>query len=287
VGLKALCPACAEAAGRQAAPPAFAGVAAAAPTAPPQPCANCRKETPAADLATVAGIQVCPACEHYLRHRPFPAWVKAAAAVVAALAIGGFVSNFRFIQGHVEAVRAGRAYAAGDIDTAADLMTAAAAHVPESTVHYQEALLLQGIQLLANEKTEEAVQRLRECSRYGSHKVCDFFRATAEAALAFDRKDYDKFLEHSRVLMKLHPQDDSAVAQVASALACQYAATGDPAFKAEAERVLAQAADLSHESQAGFDYYVRRIRHRLDTREILSREEFDRRFPDQAMKEDR
>lgn len=71
---------------------------------------------------------------------------------------------------------------------------------------------------------------------------------------------------------------------MASALACKYAVTGDEAMKREALQVLDRAAGMRHENQEPFDYYVRRIRHRLDTHEIITRAEFDRRFPDQAPK---
>jgi len=285
VGTEALCPSCAEAIGVQPPVAAPAGAATSEPRGATQPCGNCRQETLVPDMVTVAGVAVCPKCAHFFRHRPFPVWVKIAAAAVAALTVAGFVANLRFIQGHIEANRAGRAYQAGDIDMAASLMTAAAMHVPECRAHQQEALLLQAIQLLAQDKSEEALPLLRQCAQYGPHKACDYFLADAEAGAAFNRKDYAKFLEHSRVLAKMEPNDDTAALQVASALACKYAVTGEERFKLEALQATEQASGLKHGSRPHFDYYVRRIQHRLNTREIITRKEFDRRFPDQALKE--
>jgi hypothetical protein len=97
---------------------------------------------------------------------------------------------------------------------------------------------------------------------------------------AFEHKDYDKFVTSSRAAMTKMPEDPRVVAGVASALACKYAVSGNPEFRSGAEELLEKAKALTKdaEGQADYEEYAERIRHRLDTREIIEKEEYDRRY---------
>ena len=64
---------------------------------------------------------------------------------------------------------------------------------------------------------------------------------------------------------------------VASAIACKYAVSGDEKLKAEATDLLAKARALPHE-EASFKEYEERILHRLNTREVIDRKEYNRRY---------
>jgi tetratricopeptide (TPR) repeat protein len=98
---------------------------------------------------------------------------------------------------------------------------------------------------------------------------------------AFDRRDYDTFLATSRQALALAPDEPRMIAGVASALACKYAVTGDVRYRTEAESLLVQAqaaAEGSAEDKASHDEYAERIRHRLATRVIIDKDEYNRRF---------
>lgn len=97
---------------------------------------------------------------------------------------------------------------------------------------------------------------------------------------AFDRKDWDVFLSASREALAAMPDQPRLIAGVASALACKYAVTGDPAFRVEAESLLARAAALSQspEQKAAFTEYAERIRYRLTSRVIIDQAEYNSRF---------
>jgi hypothetical protein len=102
----------------------------------------------------------------------------------------------------------------------------------------------------------------------------------ADAGVAFDNKDYDGFLSISQDLWKKFPGAGTA-ASVASALACKYAVTSDESLKQQAEEMLAKAKQMTapdKESQAGFQEYFERIRYRIDKKDIISKQEYDRRF---------
>ena len=73
---------------------------------------------------------------------------------------------------------------------------------------------------------------------------------------------------------------DMVVAELASALACKYAVTADVSFRDRAVQALEESRSLSKtpEEQKAFKEYSERINHRLTTREIIDKREYDRRF---------
>jgi hypothetical protein len=101
----------------------------------------------------------------------------------------------------------------------------------------------------------------------------------AEIGDAFDRKDYDTFLAKSKEIATQNPKEAQVAAGVASAYACKYAVTGEESFRQEALRQLEKAAALAPPGDKDYPEYANRIRHRIETREIIKREEFRRRFP--------
>src|ERR1700687_629757 len=95
--------------------------------------------------------------------------------------------------------------------------------------------------------------------------------AQAEGGAAFDSKDYDTFLAKMQVLERLAPGNATAVGSVASAYACKDAGTGKEEFRKATEQPLERAAGLAGKTDPRFQEYEARIRHRLRTREIISR----------------
>jgi tetratricopeptide (TPR) repeat protein len=103
----------------------------------------------------------------------------------------------------------------------------------------------------------------------------------ADAFAAFHRKDYDTFLALAEKGWKGHPGSSDYAAVLASALACKYAVTGDPAFRTRAEEMLEKAREFAASSPAAtqsITEYEERTRYRLRTRKILDPKEYNRRF---------
>ena len=97
---------------------------------------------------------------------------------------------------------------------------------------------------------------------------------------AFEQKDYDKFLALAQEVFSKTPTA-SNVATIASAWACKYAASGNVQFKDEAEQFLAKAQQMAQsdpEEMKRLEEYLPRIRHRIDSREIITKQEYDKRF---------
>ncbi len=107
------------------------------------------------------------------------------------------------------------------------------------------------------------------------------------AAVAFDAKDYDRFLALSEKTANRASSDPNGAALLASALACKYAVTSDAAFRERAEQALDRARILSKstEQQAEFKEYAERIEYRLRTKVIIDKKEYDRRFRSRGKKE--
>ena len=64
-------------------------------------------------------------------------------------------------------------------------------------------------------------------------------------------------------------------------MACKYAATGDPAYRQQSEEMLAKAKQMSADDQealASLAEFEERNRYRLESREIITKAEYDRRF---------
>ena len=102
-----------------------------------------------------------------------------------------------------------------------------------------------------------------------------------DAGVAFDRKDYDGFVRLSRAAVAEWPNEPDPLAELSSALACKYAVTGNPEFRKESEATLEKAwqlAQASPDAKARVDEYAERIRYRLDSREIIDKDEYDHRF---------
>ena len=99
--------------------------------------------------------------------------------------------------------------------------------------------------------------------------------------MAFQKKDYGRFLKIAEDAVQRRPESPAALALLASALSAQYAATGEAPYRERAQKALEDAARTSEGSaadKARYEEYAPRIRHRLETREIVDRAEYDRRF---------
>jgi hypothetical protein len=252
------------------------------PLTDPTVCANCGADNGDEELPRLGGAPVCSTCAEYFRKRPFPTWVKVSFLIVLVLAAYSLIANFRFLQGYSEAKRGLRAYEAGDIERASWLMAAAANHVPECEDHEVAAGFFRGIRLLVvDDKPAEAAEALRAVKQHwGSGETLEFYLLTAEGGAAFEEKDYDTFLARKEQIEKITPREPMAVGGVASALACKYAVTGEERYRDESRRTLARAVELAGDGNEAFESYARRIRYRLETREIITREEYEKRFPE-------
>ncbi|HTC92213.1 MAG TPA: tetratricopeptide repeat protein [Terriglobales bacterium] len=131
-------------------------------------------------------------------------------------------------------------------------------------------------------KDEEAAAKMNQAATlYPEMKGLSITAEYYDAAVAFDHKDYNRFEQIAETAWKQQPDSAGAVAMLASAVACQYAITGDSSYRRRAEELLERARVLAQSSpndQKNYQEYVERIRYRLQSREIIDKDEYDRRF---------
>jgi tetratricopeptide (TPR) repeat protein len=243
----------------------------------PTICARCGLDNGQAPLGRVLNLPMCVDCTRLLRNYPFPRWVKAAALLLVGLVIFALAWNIRFTLAYLALKRLPAAMEEGDFHRAAELMRSAADHVPEASELGVLADFHEGVVFLQEDRSAEALERFRKCSHLPPDFPVRELTWQAEMGVAFDAKDYDTFLSKAREFQKAHPQKEMSAAMVASALACKYAETGDETFQRECLALLDQAQKWPSDD-ADTDYR-QRILHRLRTREIIDRKEFQRRFP--------
>jgi hypothetical protein len=246
----------------------------------PTVCAQCQADNGTEELRLVAGMPVCEQCERHYRNRPYPRWLKIAFVTLVILAVASFARNWRFVAGYRAMRQAQRAVARGKLDLAADLMENAARQVPEAAALGAMASIYRGMQLMTDDKPAEAANAFRSArAHFGSLPFIDAMLLQAEGGVAFDAKDYDTFLAKMQAIERLEPNQPRGLTGVASAYACKYAVTGKEEFRKQALLFLERATRLSGPGDPLAKEYEARIRHRLETREIITRKEYMRRFP--------
>lgn len=249
----------------------------------PTVCVQCEADNGDEPLETIAELPVCAQCEAFFRNRPFPAWLKIASVVFLCVTVAAFVYNWRFFMAYVETLRGSRALAENRMEEGTALFISAGERVPEvpELRFYSEFFKAQ--KLLSN-KPREALKSLESIRHLVTAELRPSFDQTvlyAESSLAFEKEDYDTFLAKSKELEGMFPDAPMQAASVASALACKYVETKDIKFKEEALEKLNQAMGMEGAKEDEFLLdYENRILHRLEEEEIISPEEFQKRFPD-------
>jgi tetratricopeptide (TPR) repeat protein len=140
----------------------------------------------------------------------------------------------------------------------------------------------QARKLYGENKWEEAAKAI-----HGAAQLYPELPDFAEAALAYDgtvafeRKDYDEFLRIAEEGWKQHASSPQWAGMMASALACKYAITGETDYRSRSEQMLDSARRLaasSPEESAQEKEFEARTRYRLQSRQIIDIDEYNRRF---------
>ncbi len=250
------------------------------PNPDPTVCIQCGKDYGDVTLNTIAGVPTCDQCCSFFKNRPFPTWIKMSFAALIAVVLFSFMWNFRFITAYVQVRQSARAMVRADIEAASSLMNSASEHVPEHVGLRTLASFYKGLFLLQQDKCAEALSLFKSCRGILHPQFeLDYFITSAEIVVAFDNKDYDKFLRLALELRGKRPNDSRTLAQAASAYACKYAVTGDEQFRLKGFEALDKAR-AALEQDADFKEYEQRILHRIHTREIINRDEFKEKYPD-------
>jgi len=250
----------------------------------PTVCARCGLDNGSSPLPTLASQPMCQQCTDYLRNRPFPSWIKLSFAGLIIFVALAAAWNMRFFLAWRDSKAAG-ALIRQDAGQAAERMRSALKRVPESRDLQAFSAFFDGVHYLHQNRPEEALTSLEKCrhslpSTFG----VDTLILDAKAGVTFNAKDYDGFVVTAKQMVSKNPDFHYSHAMLASAYACKYAATNDMAFCEHAMAALDRARAIGG-SDPSFKEYEQRILHRLSTQEIITAEEFHRRFPNGWQKE--
>jgi hypothetical protein len=248
------------------------------PCLDPTICENCGRDGGTHEHEKLAGVPVCPQCKHFFSNRPFPFWIKMASLALAGLVIFATLWNARYALAYMEFKKCMIEGSQGNIAAAVTLSSSAASRVPESVDLKAFADYFAGFQFLIEGKSRAALARFHACKTvlpqgYGVSGLID----KAEIGAAFDEKNYDRFLALALAQEKAAPDNPIIAASIASAYACKYADTGISEFRDKANGYLKKATDLA--GSEGIGDYEMRILYRLYSKEILTNEEYTKKFP--------
>jgi tetratricopeptide (TPR) repeat protein len=136
---------------------------------------------------------------------------------------------------------------------------------------------------MAAQKQYESAARLMEEAAQEYPEARDLRLAADVYAgyAAFDRKDYELYLKLAEKSAAAQPDNVAMVLQLANAFATRYAVSGEAPDKARAEEALAKAAQIAAassvpEARANVEEGAARVRYRLETRKIISPEEYEK-----------
>jgi hypothetical protein len=206
-------------------------------------------------------------------------WVKVALAAVFVLTLFALVRNYRFFEAYVGIRASHQAAGRGDFSTAAARMEAAALRVPEIPQYGTLAKMFQAVVHLQEDKSGEALALMKEVApQMPEVEMAQTLYHQAEIGDAFEKKDYGRMVASAKAMADAHPAERMAKLSLASAYACQFAASGDAADEKAAREQMPSAEEEGSLTDEEKDY-VNRIEHRLASREVIDRKDFARRFP--------
>ncbi len=130
-------------------------------------------------------------------------------------------------------------------------------------------------------KEIEAARLMHEAAvTYPEMPGLAFAAESYDEGVAFLKHDYDAFLAIAEKQWKQQNLPETAAA-VASALACKYAITADIIYRQRSEEMFKTARQLAQgnaDALKGLDEFEERNYYRLESRTIISKQEYDRRF---------
>lgn len=239
-------------------------------------CTRCQADNGTEEFELFLDMPFCDNCREHAQHYPFPLWVKTACLGLLMIAIFSISYNLRFFKARILMDRSMElAFGQGQIVEASKQMETASTLVPESSdlkimFHYFSSAVA-----LQEEDYEGGLEHLNHCLEMPVEYQVDVMILRCEIALAFDNEKYDEFLRLSKLFEDAIPDNATSIAQVSSAYACLYAANGKEEDKENSLEYLKEAESINGDSpDAGFEEYRDRILHRIETRQILSAEDY-------------
>jgi len=242
-------------------------------------CSFCSKDFGELELNKISAYPICESCEITVKNKTFPTWVKGFFIGIIAIVVVSFIWNWKYYRAYLSIKKSNEFYQNGDFSNASLLMRSASETLPEVEDIKIVSSYFSGIDLLYRDKSAEA---LMEFEKYKDKMPDDFdinyLIIQARIGASFDNKDYEGFLKASKENLAFDTTLAISLTSVASAYACLYADNGFEEDKQNAVSYLNKAKQIDSTSNEMTVYY-NMVEYRIDSRNIIRREEFIEQFP--------
>lgn len=246
----------------------------------PTICSACSKDFGDTELKKLGVYPHCTECEKNAKNRAFPTWVKLFLAGIAAIIVFSFFWNWRYYAAYSDLNAATLSFRKGDYSNAAALMKRSSGEVPEVADLATLAAYYNGITLLQKNKPDSAMAEFEKCkdilpADFGVNGLI----IQSKISKTFNNKDYDGFLAAAKQhFAEIDSTSSDAYSGLGSAYACIYAQKGNEAAKTLALQNIAKAKSIDSTS-ADSKFYYNFLAYRIDSRQIITREAFIKKFP--------
>jgi tetratricopeptide (TPR) repeat protein len=245
----------------------------------PTICFVCGKDNGDTSLSKLSYYAICDTCNTELKARIFPNWVKGFFAAIILLVIFSSAWNWRFFQSYKNLKSSNAAFSTGNYEKASTLMKKASEQVPEVEDLKTLYFYFNGIDLLSKDKGYAALKEFNKCKdKIPEDYPIDRLIIEAKLGASFDQHDYMGFLSSAQEYLEIDSTNAMSWATVASAYACLYATKKNDSLKTLCIQHLNKAQTIDSASHDMIDYY-KMISYRMDSKEILTRAEYQKKFP--------
>jgi tetratricopeptide (TPR) repeat protein len=249
------------------------------PEAPPSEsvCAFCKNDYGHL-LNKLSVYPICDSCKVALNKQIFPTWVKLFFGGVLLVVVFSIFWNWRFYSAYINFQKANKAYFKQNTTDAAKFMTKAAEDVPETPDIAKMAAYFRGIDLLVKDKSTAALAEFNKCRDLSPDFKVNLYVLQAEMGSGYDKKDYKLFLSAAKASLQLDTNQSQSWAAVASAYACLYSQNNADSLKQLSLNYIHKAKRLDDTSATAKEFYGR-VLYRLDSKQVISRDQFLKKFP--------
>ncbi|SDP32820.1 hypothetical protein SAMN05428975_1169 [Mucilaginibacter sp. OK268] len=241
-------------------------------------CAFCQQDFGDVTLNKLSVYPICDNCKLNLDKSIFPSWVKLFFAGVLVLVVFSIFWNWRFYSAYRNIKHANEAFGKQSFSGAANFMSEASAQVPEISDLAEMAAYFKAVDLLSKDKSAAALVQLEKCKDLSPNFHVKEYILQAQIGSGFDNKDYKLFLAASKSFLQLDTTQSQSWAGVSSAYACLYAQNNVDSLKQLSLKYFNKAKTLDDTSVVAKEYYGL-IQYRLDSRQIITRDQFHKKFP--------
>jgi len=245
----------------------------------PTVCSSCGTDFGEIELPKIATYPVCRTCEVEIKNKTFPTWVKAFLVGILLIVVFSSIWNWKYYRAYNDIQQSFELFQKGNIVEASSRMNVASNAVPEVEDLRVLAAYFNGVALLSADKSDEAMAEFQKCQgKLPEDYPLENLMIQARIGSSFDRGDYNGFLVAAKENLALDTTQAVSLTSVASAYACLYAKSGEEANKKQASDYLWRAKQIDSTSKEMSQYY-NMVEYRLNTRNIIRREEFIKQFP--------